>query len=159
MICLQEFQSPYRRGTKLQMRFDGPFEISQKLEPATYRLHMPASYGIHPILNIAHLEKYMVSDPSFGSRPSKSLHRDDFVALPEYEVETIVNERWCKSKNGRRVQELLTRFIGYDAVTMLCAYAPAASDRAFWNSLDWSRLSGTLGAPIFLSDRPSTRYM
>ena len=26
-------------------------------------------------------------------------------------------------------------------------YAPAASDRAFWNSLDWSRLSGTLRAP------------
>ena len=28
-----------------------------------------------------------------------------------------------------------------------CAYAPAASDRAFWNGLDWSRLSGTLGVP------------
>ena len=44
-------------------------------------------------------------------------------------------------------------------VTIPRAYAPAASDRAFWIGLDWSRMSGTLGAPIFLSDRPSTRYM
>ena len=45
------------------------------------------------------------------------------------------------------------------SVTIPCAYALAASGRAFWNGLDWSRLSRTLGAPIFLSDRPSTRYM
>ena len=44
-------------------------------------------------------------------------------------------------------------------VTIPRAYAPVASDRAFWNGLDWSRFSGTLGAPTFLSDWPSTRYM
>ena len=44
-------------------------------------------------------------------------------------------------------------------VTILHTYAPAALDRAFWNGLDWSRLFRTLGAPIFLSDRPSMRYM
>ena len=44
-------------------------------------------------------------------------------------------------------------------VTIPRAYAPAASDRAFWIGLDWSRMSGTLGAPTFLSDGPSTRYM
>ena len=46
-----------------------------------------------------------------------------------------------------------------DTVMIQRAYAPAASDQAFWNGLDWSRLSGTLRAPIFLSDRPSMRYM
>ena len=44
-------------------------------------------------------------------------------------------------------------------VTIPRAYAPAATDRAFWIGLDWSRMSGTLGAPTFLSDRPSMRYM
>ena len=47
----------------------------------------------------------------------------------------------------------------YPAVTIPHAYAPAASDRAFWNGLDWSRLSRTLRAPIFLSDQPSMQYM
>jgi hypothetical protein len=27
---------------------------------------MPASYGIHPVLNIAHLEKYQASPTEFG---------------------------------------------------------------------------------------------
>ena len=97
------------------MKYDGPFEILQKLGPATYRLRMPALYGIHPVLNTAHLERYTPSDVSFGPRPSKSLHRTDFTSLPEYKVEGIVSERWRRSKNGRRVQELLTQFVGYDA--------------------------------------------
>lgn len=76
---------------------------------------MPASYGIHPVLNSAHLELYHSSDPSLGLRPTKSLARADFVDLPEYEVEKIIAERWRKSRNHRRVQELLTRFSGYDS--------------------------------------------
>ena len=97
------------------MRFDGPFEVLQKLGPSTYRLRMPASYGLHPVLNIAHLKRYTSSDPIFGSRPVKNLRRADFTALPEYEVECVVKERWRKARNGRRVQQLLTRFVGYDA--------------------------------------------
>ena len=61
------------------MKFDGPFEILQKLGPATYRLRMPASYGLHLVLNVAHLECYTASDPSFGPRPVKSLQRADFT--------------------------------------------------------------------------------
>ena len=44
------------RGKKLLMKYDRPFEVIQKLSPVSYRLRMPASYGIHPIINIAHLE-------------------------------------------------------------------------------------------------------
>jgi hypothetical protein len=47
---------------KLLMKYDRRFKVSQKLGPATYRLRMPASYGIHPVLNIVHLERYQVSD-------------------------------------------------------------------------------------------------
>ena len=99
---------------KLSMKYDGPFEVIQKLSPVTYRLWMPASYGLHPILNIAHLESYSITDPAFGPRPTKSLSCADFKELPEYEVERILGERWHKARNGRRVQELLTRFAGYD---------------------------------------------
>jgi hypothetical protein len=48
-------------------KYDGPFEILQKLGPATYRLRMPASYDTHPVLNIAHLEAYASSDSQFSA--------------------------------------------------------------------------------------------
>lgn len=56
------------RGKKLLMKYDGPFEVLEKLSPVTYRLRLPASYGMHPVLNIAHLESYHPSPPEFGVR-------------------------------------------------------------------------------------------
>ena len=43
------------------MKYDSPFEIIKKINPISYQLKMPASYGIHPVLNIAHLDKYQTS--------------------------------------------------------------------------------------------------
>ena len=62
---------------------------------------MPASYGIYPVLNIAHLEKYQTSPPEFGERLQKSLNWEDFNDLPEYEVERIVAECRKKGQNGK----------------------------------------------------------
>ena len=64
----------------------------KKLSPVSYRLKMPASYGIHPVLNIDHLEKYQASPTEFGVWPQKSLNHEDFDELPEYEVDKIVAE-------------------------------------------------------------------
>jgi len=97
------------------MKYDGPFEVIQKLSAVSYRLRMPESYGIHPILNIAHLEKYQPSPAEFGNRPTKSLNRADFDKLPEYEVEKVIAERRKKGRNGRRIIQYLTRFKGYTA--------------------------------------------
>ena len=91
-------------GQKLLMRYEGPFEILRKLSSVTYQLRMPASYGIHPIINIAHLEKYSQSPPEFGARPTKHLSRQDFNDLPEEEIERIIAERWSK-RGRRRVQQ------------------------------------------------------
>jgi hypothetical protein len=95
------------------MKYDGPFEIMKKISAVSYQLKMPASYGIHPVLNIAHLERYQASPPEFGDRPQKSLNREDFDELPEYEVDKIVAERRKKGRNGRRILQYLTRFKGY----------------------------------------------
>ena len=76
---------------------------------------MPESYGIHPVLNIAHLEKYQPSPGKFGNRPTKSLNCADFDELPEYKVEMIIANCRQKSRKGRYVVEYLTRFKGYYA--------------------------------------------
>ena len=83
------------------MKYDGPFEVIQKLSPVSYWLWMPGSYGIHPILNIAHLEKYQSSPAEFGERPIKNLNREVFNELPEYKVQRIITERKKKGRNGR----------------------------------------------------------
>jgi hypothetical protein len=86
------------RGKKLHMKYDGPFEVIRKLSPVTYQLRLPVSYGIHPILNIAHLEAYERSPPEFGSRPTKSLNRDDFDVTPEVDIQSIIRSAGAESK-------------------------------------------------------------
>lgn len=101
------------QGQKLLMRYDGPFEVLRKLSPITYQLRMPASYGIHPVINIAHLERYNRSPPEFGERPLKRLNRADFEDQPEDDVNTIVAERLRKVPRGRRIREYKVRWTGY----------------------------------------------
>ena len=54
-------------GRKLLIKYDRPFKIIQKLSAVSYQLWMPESYRIHPVLNIAHLEKYQPSPAVFGN--------------------------------------------------------------------------------------------
>lgn len=100
------------RGKKLLMKYDGPFEIMHKVSPVAYRLRLPASYQMHPILNIAHLERYNASPPEYGYRPNRRLHRADFQDMPEIEVERIIAETWRKGKKGKHVKYYKVRFVG-----------------------------------------------
>jgi hypothetical protein len=100
-------------GKKLLPRYDGPFEIQEKISRVAYRLRMPASFGIHPVLNIEHLEVYNTSPDDLGTRPTKNLSRDDFEVLPEYEIEAILGEKWGKTRGGKRQKLYRVRFSGY----------------------------------------------
>ena len=111
---LSLLQSERGLGRKLQMKYDDPLKATQKYSPTTYRLRLPSSYGMHPILDVSHLEPYQRSNPKSGEWPLKHLNCADFTKVPEFEVERIVAERWRRSFNGRRVQELLMHFMGYD---------------------------------------------
>ena len=110
---LSLLKSEKGQGKKFLMKYDGPFEVIKKINPVSYCLRMRASYGIHPALNIAHLEKYQTSPPEFGVRPQKSLNHEDFDELPEYEVDKIVAKRWKKGENEKQILQYLTYFKGY----------------------------------------------
>lgn len=98
---LQLLKSEKGRGRKLLMKYDGPFEINERISDVAYRLRMPALYGMHPVLNVAHLEKYNESPDELGIRPKRDLHRADFEDLPEVDVDRIVAERQKKGCSGR----------------------------------------------------------
>lgn len=112
---LQLLKAEKGRGKKLLMKYDGPFEIIGKISPVAYRLRMPASYGVHPILNIAHLEKYVDSPTELGDRPRRNLHRANFEDLPEENVDRIVSERKKPGRNGQLITKYLIRFEHYNA--------------------------------------------
>jgi hypothetical protein len=93
------------------MRYDGPFEVMQKISDVAYRIRLPASYGIHPVINIAHLESYN-RDESNENHPKRHLNRKDFIENPEFEVKQILGEKWIK-RGKRRVKKYKVRFVSY----------------------------------------------
>ncbi|EUC56265.1 Ty3/Gypsy polyprotein/retrotransposon, putative [Rhizoctonia solani AG-3 Rhs1AP] len=99
------------KGVKLRMKFDGPFEVSQRVSSVSYRLKLPSSYKMHPVINLAHLKPYK-TDKTGLDRPKKHLNRKDFNESPEYEVEAILDEKWVKRKH-RRVKLYYVSFVGY----------------------------------------------
>ena len=102
-------------GRKLLLKYEGPFTINKVLGPNTYRLAMPASYGIHPVINATHLEPYITNSTPVKDRPTKGLCRSDFKDLIEYEVERIEAER-IRKKGKYHVSEYLIKWKGYDAI-------------------------------------------
>jgi len=87
------------RGNKFLARYEGPFKVMKKISAVAYQLWMPVSYGMHPVLNIEHLEKYKESPSEFGECPLLKTNRLDFDVLPEYEVDKIVAKHTQKGRN------------------------------------------------------------
>ena len=106
-------RSERRRGDKFLTKYEGPFEIIQELSAVSYHLHMPASFGMHPVLNIEHLEKYQESPEEFRERPKIKMNQMDFEDLPEYQADCIVVESWHKGRNGKCIPIYRVRYTGY----------------------------------------------
>ena len=94
-------------------RYDGPFEILRRLSLVTYQLRMPVSYGIHPIINIAHLEAYMMSPSKFGQHTMTRLAQESFEEKPEFEVTEILAEQLSRTRTGRHTKEFKVIFVGF----------------------------------------------
>ena len=67
----------------------------EKISDVAYWIQLPASYGIHPVINIAHLELYK-PDNVHPDRPNNHLNRKDFSENPEFEVDQILDQKWIK---------------------------------------------------------------
>jgi hypothetical protein len=100
------------KGKKLNMKYEGPFEIMEQVSPVSYRLRLPASYRIHPVINIAHLESYKQSPQEFGDRPNAHIPRKDFEDMPEYEVDDIIDEH-DHLEGSRKSKQYRVQWVGY----------------------------------------------
>ena len=85
-------------GAKFSRRYDRPFEITERVSPVAYQIQLPHSYGIHPVLSIAHLEQFR-SDTAHNRTDLERLREDP----EEYEVIEIVKQRRVKHRNRYRL--------------------------------------------------------
>ena len=121
------------KGRKLLPKYEGPFEVQQRISNVAYRLKLPASYKIHPVINIEHLERYH-ADSENADRDKKHLSREDFKQLPEWEVERIIKEKWFKGRK-RRIKKYLTQFTGFspDWDNILPINSLGMPQKFYWN--------------------------
>jgi hypothetical protein len=86
------------RGNKFEWKCEGPSEITESVGSVAYRLRIPHSYNIHPVISILHLERYIEPD---GKNKGKEMPylRDD---PKEYSIIEIVDQKRIKySASGK----------------------------------------------------------
>lgn len=98
-------------GKKLNQRYDGPFEVIEKVSPVAFRLRLESSYRMHNVVNIAYLEPYATSPDRFGSRIRREKLRME-AAEQEWEIDSIVAEK-TRSRNKRKEKLYRVRYTGY----------------------------------------------
>ena len=88
------------KGSNLERKYEGPFEITERVGKVAYRLRIPHSYGIHPVISILHLEKY--------NKPTKD---NENKVLPylrenpkEYTILEIVDQKRVKFKKNNKLK-------------------------------------------------------
>ena len=54
---------------KLERKFHGPYAITEVVSPVAYRLALPKTWKIHPVINISHLKANKDGSKDFPDRP------------------------------------------------------------------------------------------
>jgi len=99
------------KGIKFTRRMEGPYEVLEKISDVTYR-RIPQDYDIHPVISIAHIEKYHSPPKETGDRVTLPPLRKVNKTTEEFTVTRIVNERKCKER-GRLITEYQCEWEGY----------------------------------------------
>ncbi|XP_042958052.1 uncharacterized protein LOC122293563 [Carya illinoinensis] len=108
---------PYRQKTvalrhnlKLAPRFFGPFKILERIGTVAYRLELPSSTKIHPVIHVSCLKKKLGQNVI----PLPTLPPVDSQGQVQPEPELILQRRMKKIRNNA-VTEVLVKWLGASA--------------------------------------------
>jgi hypothetical protein len=101
-------------ATVFEPRNLGPFLITQKISSHAYKLKLPPSFRIHPLIHIRYLTKHKSTD-KFKSRyvppPPETTMNDGTI---EFEVDSILSHKVRKYGRGSQL-EYLIHWKGYES--------------------------------------------
>ena len=97
---------------KFEPRYLGPFKIIGKPSPHAYKLDLPPSIKIHPVIHIRYLLRPKEAK-QFPNRITSYRQPPTIIEnVPEYEVESILKKRLRKYGKSSRI-EYLVHWKGY----------------------------------------------
>ena len=100
------------QSSKFEPRYLGPFKIINKVSSHAYKLELPPSIKIHPVIHI----RYLIKPRETLKYPNRIVYKRPTPVIvdeePEYEVESILKRRVRKIGKGARV-EFLVHWKGY----------------------------------------------
>ena len=90
----------------------GPFPVTRAVGKLAYELELPATWKIHPVISVVHLEPHREDHYGRDVQPPPEIIKDDDDddGHEEYEVETILRKRYNRR---RKRQEWLIKWKGY----------------------------------------------
>jgi hypothetical protein len=88
-------------GSKLRFLREGPYKIIEKISPIVFKIRLPVTLGISPIMNIDKLEKHISSPGWAGIRAKPYDPRRPHSHLKDEEVAYIIAEKFIQ-KRGRK---------------------------------------------------------
>lgn len=98
-----------RKSHKLTSKRLGPFRITEAINSNAYRLELPPTIKIHPVVNVEYLTKWVESPERFEGRVEAPPPPVEIGGEKEFAVEAIEAQRAARS--GK--QQYLVRWKGY----------------------------------------------
>ena len=90
---------------KLAPKFYGPYKVSQKIGPVVYKLELPPSSRIHPVLHVSCLKK-VIGTNIRAQTVLPELDTEGFIIL---EPEAILNQH-TRQLHSRAITEVLIQW-------------------------------------------------
>ena len=110
------YNLPGLKNPKLSNQRAGPFKILKKISTLAYRLEIPRTMQIHPVISIAHLEPCLdpKADPYHHPRPTNPPPvMEELGEWQPFKVEKVLESRQQQYRRGKTMTEYLVRWKGY----------------------------------------------
>ena len=104
------YKIPGLTNRKLSQQRAGPFKVLEKVGNLAYRLQLPSTMRIHPVISVAQLEPCPQGDPYHRPRPDNPgpVENED-PSYPAFEIERLLDR-----KIVRNLPQYLVKWKGWD---------------------------------------------